>query len=93
MERVTVSVGVPDPAGRRGAAGGRPGPGSWDECHAARDEAGLTDIVLLGWSGMHPPRARGTAYSMVPATHERVKASGRCRNVTIGKRTGIDHSL
>lgn len=30
---------------------------------------------------------------MLPAAYVRVKASGRCRNVTIDKRTGIDHSL
>ncbi|GAB3183631.1 hypothetical protein GCM10027259_39690 [Micromonospora palomenae] len=51
MDRVTVSTGAAVFAGRRWPPGGRPGTAGWDVCHPARDEAGLTDMVLLGWSG------------------------------------------
>ncbi|GIG87428.1 hypothetical protein Pen02_23640 [Plantactinospora endophytica] len=54
MDSVTVSVGALDPAGRRDAPGGRPGPTGWALCHPVRDEAGLTDMVLLGCSGCSP---------------------------------------
>ena len=73
-------------AGRLDAAGGRPGPVSWDVCQPARDEAGLADMVLLGAIPGFPPAARSAALSMLPGTRAGVKRRGRCINVTIDKR-------
>ncbi|GAB3808259.1 hypothetical protein GCM10027605_40360 [Micromonospora zhanjiangensis] len=75
MDSVRVSAGTAVVAGRRWTPGGRPGPASWDARHPVRDEAGLTDMVLLGWSGFLPT-ARGAAASMLPGARTRVKGRG-----------------
>jgi hypothetical protein len=92
MFRVTVSIGAAVLAGRRWPPGGRPGTAGWDVCHPARDEAGLTDMVLLGWSG-YLPTARDAASSMLPGVGARVKGRLRCMNVTIDERIGAERSL
>ncbi|GAB3145995.1 hypothetical protein GCM10027290_26870 [Micromonospora sonneratiae] len=52
MDRVTVNDGAVGLLERRSRPDGRLGAAGWVGCHPARDEAGLTDMVLLGLAGL-----------------------------------------